>query len=401
MATELTREELFKQVWERPMTKVAAEYGISDVALKKICDKHLIPVPGRGYWAKKAAGKKVEKAHFRAVADQGIDRITIYGSSLQNLPEPVKEARAQAKKRETSLDNKVEVGPAPSEYHPTVERARKKLKHAKPLETGLLNVSGEGLFNVEVSPGSVERAAIFLNTLMIAAESRGCQVVKGGPSLVFFVDGEVVSFKLVEAVKRTKHIPTLAETSALEAWQRRRSRNWDAVSWESRPKIPEWDYSPEGKLAVLIDERKWSHDGVRRKFADGKTQTIERMLNSVLEGLVVCAATIKAVREDTERCKREWEEAERKRLEQHRRDALERKWVEALSKDLERWMERKRVLEYVAMVEGKLEAVEYEDPEVVREWIKWATDYANRLDPLAKGLPKLLQYEDFNSWELR
>lgn len=43
-----TLEELFAQVWERPMTKVAADYGISDVALKKICEKHHIPVPGRG-----------------------------------------------------------------------------------------------------------------------------------------------------------------------------------------------------------------------------------------------------------------------------------------------------------------------------------------------------------------
>ena len=34
MPIKLTREELFKQVWERPMTKVAVDHGISDVALK-------------------------------------------------------------------------------------------------------------------------------------------------------------------------------------------------------------------------------------------------------------------------------------------------------------------------------------------------------------------------------
>jgi hypothetical protein len=39
------------------MTKVAADLGVSDVAVKKICDKHRIPVPGRGYWAKIAAGQ--------------------------------------------------------------------------------------------------------------------------------------------------------------------------------------------------------------------------------------------------------------------------------------------------------------------------------------------------------
>ncbi len=55
-----TRQELYAQVWTRPMTKVAAELEISDVALKKICVKHRIPVPGRGYWAKVQAGKPVE-----------------------------------------------------------------------------------------------------------------------------------------------------------------------------------------------------------------------------------------------------------------------------------------------------------------------------------------------------
>lgn len=44
-----TRQEIYDQVWTRPMTKVAAELGISDVALKKICVKLRIPVPGRGY----------------------------------------------------------------------------------------------------------------------------------------------------------------------------------------------------------------------------------------------------------------------------------------------------------------------------------------------------------------
>ena len=61
MPIELTREELFKKVWERPMTKVAAEYGISDVGLKKICDKHRIPVPGRGYWRRKQPGREFNK----------------------------------------------------------------------------------------------------------------------------------------------------------------------------------------------------------------------------------------------------------------------------------------------------------------------------------------------------
>ena len=43
------------------MQTLAAKYGISDVGLAKACRKLRVPLPGRGYWAKKAAGKKLPK----------------------------------------------------------------------------------------------------------------------------------------------------------------------------------------------------------------------------------------------------------------------------------------------------------------------------------------------------
>jgi len=55
------RHELYDQVWAKPVREVAKEHGISDVALAKICRKLEIPRPGRGYWARKAAGKSVKK----------------------------------------------------------------------------------------------------------------------------------------------------------------------------------------------------------------------------------------------------------------------------------------------------------------------------------------------------
>ncbi len=43
--SKLTRQTLYQSVWAQPMTKVAAGLGISDVALRKICVKHNVPVP--------------------------------------------------------------------------------------------------------------------------------------------------------------------------------------------------------------------------------------------------------------------------------------------------------------------------------------------------------------------
>jgi hypothetical protein len=54
------REELYEKVWRMPVRLAAREYGVSDVAIGKVCRKLHIPVPGRGYWAKRAANRPVE-----------------------------------------------------------------------------------------------------------------------------------------------------------------------------------------------------------------------------------------------------------------------------------------------------------------------------------------------------
>lgn len=53
-------EDLYEKVWKLPMRTLAREYGVSDVALAKTCRRLKVPVPGRGYWAKKAAKQPLE-----------------------------------------------------------------------------------------------------------------------------------------------------------------------------------------------------------------------------------------------------------------------------------------------------------------------------------------------------
>ena len=55
MAQRFSRQEFYELVWSKPMTHLAKEFVISDVALHKICRKHGIPNPPLGWWAKKAA----------------------------------------------------------------------------------------------------------------------------------------------------------------------------------------------------------------------------------------------------------------------------------------------------------------------------------------------------------
>jgi len=57
----LERSKLYKDVWSRLCTKIAAELGISSSALKRICTEMDIPTPVAGYWTRVQCGKKVSK----------------------------------------------------------------------------------------------------------------------------------------------------------------------------------------------------------------------------------------------------------------------------------------------------------------------------------------------------
>src|SRR5258705_534307 len=52
------RTELYEQVWKEPVRTVAKRYGVSDVALGKVCRKLSIPLPGLGYWTRIRLGQK-------------------------------------------------------------------------------------------------------------------------------------------------------------------------------------------------------------------------------------------------------------------------------------------------------------------------------------------------------
>ena len=60
--TTVSREEVYRQVWESPASRLCEQYGISGRGLKKICDRLEVPCPPRGYWARRAAGQRVKQA---------------------------------------------------------------------------------------------------------------------------------------------------------------------------------------------------------------------------------------------------------------------------------------------------------------------------------------------------
>src|SRR6476659_4185113 len=55
----ITREELYKEIWSEPATKLAQRYDVSSSYLARVCEALNVPHPPRGYWARKASGEKM------------------------------------------------------------------------------------------------------------------------------------------------------------------------------------------------------------------------------------------------------------------------------------------------------------------------------------------------------
>jgi hypothetical protein len=97
VARVFTREQFYELVWSKPMTHLAKEFAISDVALHKICRKHCIPNPPLGWWAKKAAEKKVKQTPLPPAKSGTADRIMIAGADLSRESSILATAREQAR----------------------------------------------------------------------------------------------------------------------------------------------------------------------------------------------------------------------------------------------------------------------------------------------------------------
>lgn len=95
MAKRFTRQAFHDLVWSRPITQLAREFALSDVALHKICRKHDIPTPPVGWWARHAAGKPVERTPLRQPDDAG--EIAIASPNLTPGGAVLAEVREQAR----------------------------------------------------------------------------------------------------------------------------------------------------------------------------------------------------------------------------------------------------------------------------------------------------------------
>jgi hypothetical protein len=85
----LNRRELYEQVWQTSAVKLAKIYGISDVMIHKICEKHQIPKPPPGYWAQVQHGAEMVRPPLPPIDDPALDVIVIAPQPRSSRDRPV------------------------------------------------------------------------------------------------------------------------------------------------------------------------------------------------------------------------------------------------------------------------------------------------------------------------
>ena len=168
------RDELYNEVWSTPMSKLAKNYNISDVGLAKICKAMDIPVPPRGYWAKKAAGKKTAIVSLPQEA-----KVTVkeYRHSFSELSNAVKEeGNIYNNELEITRLKGIKTSRTILKYHPLVELTRKNLLSQEPdLQFPIIKTVGEFL-SVDVSIKNMDHGLRIIETIIKNIEKIGGKI---------------------------------------------------------------------------------------------------------------------------------------------------------------------------------------------------------------------------------
>jgi len=384
MAT-INRQELYKKVWETPITRLSKEYGLSDVGLAKICKKHNIPRPPRGYWARKAAGYNVKRLPLPPGENV---TISITPNPYSRNANKNREIVSRMSPSIRSEEEPIVVPDRLSSPHPLLKQTSEILIGRQPNDFGLVNPPKKGCLDITVSKSSLSRALRIMDTIIKALEKLGYGVYLAGGRTKTKIQEVPISFGISEKLTTKKKRPEDHDLSG-------RYRFGHSRFIEERV--------PSGDLCLTIHEAEDFYIyGCQQNWNDGKKSKIENRINSFIDGLVTVA--VAKIERDKEREEEERQRIERqKQLEKERleRAELRRKYLDEearvtkLISEAENWKRSQILREYIAEIEKHKtdDELTFSLDTPLADWLKWAHDQADRLDPLAPSPLSILDEE--------
>jgi len=385
----ISRSELYRLVWSKPMRHLAESYGLSDVGLAKICQRHDIPRPPRGHWAKLSHGKKSPQA---PLPDPDRNPL-IYFEEKTSRPK-------SAIRQEVEASTATQVGGKPKvrvvvdaddpDRHTLVERAEKQLAGARVDKAGLIIPRKNPVLNIITSHACLPRALTALNALLLALEKQG-HAVSRGPT-----------------VKILDRNLTISISEELRSVQTQR----DDVDLSGRYEFGHSRFiesmDPNGVLVLAIDsgDSRASY-GCQRTWRDTKKKALEERLGSVVSGLLELAVRIREYEEEQKRRDEEFRKAEVERQLAAERRAERHELYRAEKKRFDTLVSQAAQFEQATQIRALVEAVRQEHSKAgpiepdseIATWLVWASQQADRIDPIQPSQPSILDETDLEGPE--
>lgn len=298
------REKLYEEVWTKPVVDVAVQYGVSNVAINKICKSLNVPVPHRGYWAKVYAGQKQKKTPLPATNgfSQVIGARTFEGMKESDaLAQPLaflsdserQKILLSAQQIKMPADN-AKLHKKIIAYKSVVKDWNKKDVRPEGAERSFKNYYNRPPFLAGViSNETLPRVYRILDALYRQVESLGGTV---NDDLSLQIRNERVNIEVSEAQDQIKHVLTKQEAQAILIYEDAKRHH----SWASEPKIRKNDYVFNGRLRITI--RKY------RYLKDTDKINVESRLGDMLIELYEESEVVRIDREDREADARKREE---------------------------------------------------------------------------------------------
>ena len=364
MHQEYDRAKLLEEVWTEPVQTVALRYQLSDVGLKKLCSRLLIPTPPRGYWAKLKAGRTVPARP--ALKPYNGNPRHLYRFVAQPVPPtevnvPVDERLEPVLAFERDPANYIQVPSRGTRWHHLVAATRDAFNAGYKDSRGIPLPRGKG-FDIAVSAEQRMRALRVMNTLIKALEKRGFKLVQGDHHVEVEMFGVRLPLSVFEATKRTSYVPTAKQVAA-------KSRG-EYSYW------PPYQYTPTGTLEIRC-----GNGGAVIK--DSARAPIEEQLNQVVVLMARCAIGTLRYREEQERINQIRETRRREALALRAIQDAEKKKLEQLIYDAQRWQQAEAIRAFLHAQEADaLKTGAISDQQ--SSHLVWARAKADWLDPLVR-----------------
>ncbi|HEY3744706.1 MAG TPA: hypothetical protein VGL17_00570 [Gemmatimonadaceae bacterium] len=367
-------------VWSEPVSVLSSRFGLSDVGFAKICRRARIPLPPRGYWAKRSSGKPVAQIPFP-------DR----GPGMADLVEIEPRVRRTQVIAGSTLTAEPEVAPPPPPLPPAIKQLLEETRTAigrVPVTRDL--ATPHTLIAAALAKDEVRRQKMLRDSyawdkpiLDSPMEKRRLRLLQS----------------LFLALERQHCKPSMHAKNAREV-SARVGDVWVAFSIDSAK--AEADREPRrfrGQRRPDCEQLKLQIDlqtdySFQTLWCDVKESPLESHLKEIASHLIVSSEILL---EQAKKRNEEWDRWQAERdFEDKRRAVLkiERERVRQLYRDARNWHRAERLRNYIAAVTPGT-PIWADD---FNRWKSWALAEANRVDPLMAE-PRVTSGSESESFE--